>query len=187
LVATNLHVLKRAARGYIKLVGKSASYQIEKVVGVDMQHDLCALRVGASAPALPLALNHEGMARAGDEVYVAGNPSGLEGSFSRGIVSAVRPEVGLIQVDASISRGSSGGPVVNTRGQVVAVATSSAVNGQNLNFAVAASDLESLLKWRMPVDVAAALAVNDRENEVEWGGEERQNDGLGRLCCIQSL
>ncbi len=169
LVATNLHALKRASRCYIKLLGKSESYQVQEVFGIDIQHDLCVLKVAASASPLPLAVNRQDTVRAGDEVYVVGNPVGLEGSISKGIISAVRQELGLIQIDASISPGSSGGPVVNTNGHVVAVATSSIVNGQNINFAVNASNLQSLLKWHMPVDVAAALAVSDRENDRLYG------------------
>jgi hypothetical protein len=67
---------------------------------------------------------------------VAGNPEGLEASISIGIVSAVRKERGLVQIDAPISPGSSGGPVVNQRGEVIGVAESSLIEGQNLNFAV---------------------------------------------------
>ena len=83
----------------------------------------------------------------GDSVFVSGNPSGLQGSFSQGIVSGIR-QVGrcrLLQITAPISPGSSGGPVVNTNCGVVGVAVSQVANGQNLNFAVHVMDLRSFL------------------------------------------
>lgn len=79
----------------------------------------------------------------GDTVYVAGNPEGLEGTFSQGIISAVRGR--YIQITAPISHGSSGGPVLNQKGEVIGIAASSFNEGQNLNFAIGVSDLQLLL------------------------------------------
>ena len=81
----------------------------------------------------------------GDDIYVAGNPEGLEGTFSAGIVSGLRRREGLIQFDAPVSPGSSGGPVVDARGQVVGVTVASVTQGQNLNFAVSTQYLLPLL------------------------------------------
>ena len=83
----------------------------------------------------------------GESIVVIGNPYGLEGSVSNGIVSAVREISGygkIIQITASISPGSSGSPVVNMAGQVIGVATLQAAEGQNLNFAVPAERISQL-------------------------------------------
>src|SRR5690606_1995460 len=75
----------------------------------------------------------------GESIVVIGNPFGLEGSVSNGIVSAVREISGygrIIQITAPISPGSSGSPVVNMSGQVIGIATLQAAEGQSLNFAV---------------------------------------------------
>jgi hypothetical protein len=76
----------------------------------------------------------------GDSVYAIGNPRGFEGTFSTGNVSAYRkfgPLTGLrMQLTAPISPGSSGGPVLNSFGEVVGVAVSSLGDSQNINFAV---------------------------------------------------
>src|SRR5207248_11758035 len=85
--------------------------------------------------------------QAGESFVVIGNPYGLEGSVSNGIVSAVRQISGygkIIQITASISPGSSGSPVVNMLGQVIGVATLQAAEGQNLNFAVPAERISQL-------------------------------------------
>lgn len=76
----------------------------------------------------------------GSAVYVVGNPLGLKHTISQGIVAASRMEgmVRQLQITAPISSGSSGGPVFDYQGRVVGVITSSASDGQNLNFAVAA-------------------------------------------------
>lgn len=79
----------------------------------------------------------------GEPVYALGSPQGLEGTISSGIVSALRDVGGVryLQISAPISHGSSGGPVVNGRGQVVGIATASLESGQSLNFAVAIAEL----------------------------------------------
>lgn len=107
-VATNLHVLKRASQGYVKSLSDGISYKISSVVGFDLKHDICVLKL-SEAGGVPLPLSTDDVA-VGDDILVAGNPEGLEASFSKGIVSGIRSGSGLIQMDAAISPGSSGGP-----------------------------------------------------------------------------
>lgn len=146
IVATNVHVVEGAAGGYAKLVGKNTKYDIAGTVSVDNTRDLVLLSVtGASAP--PLAIGDSSQAAVGDPVYVVGNPRGLEGTFSQGIVSSVR-QVGsdtLLQITAPISPGSSGGPVLDAQGKVIGIAVATFRGGQNLNFAIPASYLAPLL------------------------------------------
>lgn len=165
LVVTNLHVFTRASQASIKVLTSGTTYQVIEVTGINMRRDLCVLRIDdASTPSL--TLNASAKPAVGDDVYVAGNPKGLEGSFSRGIVSGIRTDAGLIQMDAPISPGSSGGPVVNARAEVVGIAVSSIVGGQNLNFAVPVEYLASLkLNFRVPIVVAGAFSLKDREKD----------------------
>ncbi len=165
LVATNLHVFKRASQGYIKIVSSGQTHKIVEVVSLDVRRDICVIRV-ADATTRPLPLNASIKPAIGDEVYVLSNPKGLEGSVSKGIVSALRNDIGLIQIDAAISPGSSGGAVVDDRGEVIGLAVSSLISGQNLNFAIPSQFLNSLeSKFRVPVFVAGAFALNDRTKE----------------------
>src|SRR5262249_20798619 len=127
LIATNLHVLERASQGYIKTLKEGVTYKIDRIVEIDMVHDLCVCKAtGASARPLTLGSNRPGV---GDDVFVGGNPQGLEASVSKGIVSAVRRDEGLLQIDAAISPGSSGGPVVDSRAEVLGITVSSLVEG----------------------------------------------------------
>lgn len=146
VIASNFHVVEGASRGYAKLIGEKTKYDITGLVGVDTMHDLVLLNVtDAMSPSLPLADSRQ--AAVGDEVFAVGNPQGLEGTFSQGIVSSIRSVESetLLQITAPISPGSSGGPVLNSEGKVIGIAVATFNGGQNLNFAIPANYLASLL------------------------------------------
>ena len=136
-IATNLHVVEGAATGYAKLVGQKTKYDLEGITAVDAERDLVVLKISAPG-AHALSLGDSDSVQVGDSVYAVGNPQGLEGTFSQGIVSSIR-EVGedtLLQITAAISPGSSGGPVLNGKGEVIGVSVATFKGGQNLNFAI---------------------------------------------------
>jgi hypothetical protein len=83
----------------------------------------------------------------GDAVIVISNPEGLEATITNGLISAIRELRGasLFQISAPISAGSSGGPVFNDQGEVIAVVRSTLESGQNLNFAIPANEVARLL------------------------------------------
>lgn len=145
LIATNRHVVECGAKGVIKLNDQRPQYPITSIyVADDSAHDLALIKVdGAATKSLPLGKSQN--ITIGKTVYVAGNPRGLEGTFSSGIISSIRKDVGWVQFTAPISPGSSGGPVVNDSGEVIGVTTASITAGQNLNFAVEVSHLNDLI------------------------------------------
>lgn len=164
-VITNRHVIERSTRVEIHLLdGKK--FPVRGVLAVDGEGDLALLAVDVPrglAPPLPLVRSAP---QEGESIVVIGNPFGLEGSVSNGIVSAVREISGygkIIQITASISPGSSGSPVVNMAGQVIGVATLQAAEGQNLNFAVPAERI-SLLKIN-EVQTFSALSAETQKNK----------------------
>lgn len=161
IIATNFHVIEGAESGYAKVIGKQEKLNIEGTVGIDHVRDLVLLSVGKSTnPALPFG--DESTLAVGDEIYAVGNPQGLEGTFSRGIISGIR-QVGqnsLLQLTAPISPGSSGGPILDKEGKVVGVAVATFTNGQNLNFAIPVSYLTNLLS---NVGAITSLSLN-KEN-----------------------
>lgn len=116
LIATNLHVVKGALRGYAKITNESTKYNFEGITAIDPSRDLVILKISAKR-AVPLKLGNSDVVEVGEPVYAVGNPQGLEGTFSQGIISGIR-EMGserILQITAPISPGSSGGPVLNSK------------------------------------------------------------------------
>lgn len=153
LIATNYHVIAGTASGTAKLVGKYTTYKIEGWTATDEDNDLALLKVSAY-DIKPLMLGNSDAVKIGDTVYVAGNPKGLEGTFSDGIISSRRDKYTKerFQMTAPISPGSSGGPVLNSKGEVigVSVAAHRDLDAQNLNFAIPSNYLKTLLTLSKP-------------------------------------
>ncbi len=145
-IITNRHVIERSTRVQVHLVD-GRKFPVKGVLAVDGEADLALLQVDVPKElAVPLPIVRA-VPQEGESIVVIGNPYGLEGSVSNGIVSAVREIAGygkIIQITASISPGSSGSPVVNMGGQVIGIATLQAAEGQNLNFAVPAERISQL-------------------------------------------
>lgn len=178
-IASNLHVVEGAARGYAKLVGEKPKYDIEGITAVDPERDLVMLRI-SGGPFEPLPLGNSDAVQVGDSVYAVGNPRGLEGTFSQGIVSSIR-QVGsdrLLQVTAPISPGSSGGPVLNGKGDVIGVSVATFRGGQNLNFAIPSNYLKTLLAKTEPVKPLAQAKATKTPKSIlaELGG--RSTEGV---------
>lgn len=137
-IVTNRHVIEKSSRVEVHLMdGKK--FVVKGVLAVDGEGDLAMLQVDVpKAQAIPLPIVRS-VPQEGESIVVVGNPFGLEGSVSNGIVSAVREISGygkIIQITAPISPGSSGSPVVNMFGQVIGIASLQAAEGQSLNFAI---------------------------------------------------
>src|SRR5947207_4199282 len=139
-IITNRHVIERSSRVEVHLLdGKK--FPVRGVLAIDGEGDLALLLVDIPAQLVRRLPILNSVPQEGESIVVIGNPFGLEGSVSNGIVSAVREIAGygkIIQITAPISPGSSGSPVVNMMGQVIGVATLQAAEGQSLNFAVPA-------------------------------------------------
>ena len=145
LVATCYHVIKGSSRVSVRIVGHKEVYEVEKVLATDKQNDLALLKM-VEVKARPLLAGDDQRVAVGDDVYVIGNPEGLEGTLSQGIISGIRRirNQRYIQITAPLSHGSSGGPVLNQRGRVIGIAVRTIASGQNLNFAIPNSSLITL-------------------------------------------
>ena len=165
-IVTNYHVIDNMSIGGVKLVGKEDLYPIEAILVVEENRDLAIIKVvGIDVPAL--SLGDSDTVQIGDKVYVAGNPQGLEGSFSDGIISAIRGGSAdkFFQMTAPISQGSSGGPVVNEKGEVIGVSFATLHDGQNLNFAIPVNYLKPMVK--MPI--ARPIVKHDAPSKIPVG------------------
>ena len=148
-IATNYHVIEGAAPTHFRLVGKEAAYWVDRVAARDPSHDLALLKV-SDVNVSELSLGNSDKVQIGEEIYAVGNPRGWEGTVSDGIVSGIRGEGNnkWIQITAPISPGNSGGPVLNSKGEVIGI-VSRGYQGdyaQNLNFAVPSNYLRALLR-----------------------------------------
>ena len=128
-IVTNYHVVQGAKK--INVSFSNGASTKAGVVGVDPSSDLAVLKVDASSRALtPLQLGNSDDMRVGDPVVAIGNPFGLDRTVTAGIVSAIQRAITapngytidhVIQTDAAINHGNSGGPLLNRRGQVIGV------------------------------------------------------------------
>ncbi len=143
VILTNEHVVDRAEKISVIVPERSGRYTAESV-GVDKQTDLAVVRIAARAGEPPFTaapLGDSDALKVGEWVIAIGNPYGLEGTVSLGIVSAKGRDLAsenlindFIQTDAMIDRGSSGGPLVNLRGEVVGL--NSRGQGRGIGFTI---------------------------------------------------
>ncbi|TVR11355.1 MAG: PDZ domain-containing protein [Salinarimonadaceae bacterium] len=127
-VVTNSHVVGRASESEVEIVMDDGRTLPARIVGLDPRTDLAVLKVEAQE-AFPYVALADGRSRIGDWVVAIGNPFGLGGTVTAGIVSAEARDIGagpydeFLQIDAPINRGNSGGPTFNLTGEVVGVNT----------------------------------------------------------------
>jgi S1-C subfamily serine protease len=156
-VLTNFHVVEGANRGIEVMLSNKRRYTA-KVVGTDKVHDLALLQI--DAPNLqPVTLANSSELAVGQKVYAIGNPFGLSGTMTRGIISSIRsirgadgaPIEDAIQTDAAINPGNSGGPLLNSRGEVIGINTMIASNG---------ADQSSGIGFAIPINTAKAVLAD---------------------------
>jgi len=134
LILTNNHVINNAQRVEVKLSNKR-TYKAQ-VLAVDKGHDLALLKISNAPDLTPAVLADSQGLTVGQRVYAIGNPFGLQGTMTRGIISAIRsirgpeqnPIEDAIQTDAAVNPGNSGGPLLNSRGEVIGITTMIATN-----------------------------------------------------------
>lgn len=159
-IVTNVHVIEGCHSAFVFLNGQEKKYSVNGYVAIDKANDLIILKVTGLFGS-KLSLGSETLPEIGDKIYAIGNPKGFNGTFSEGIVSGVRDiqTNKVLQITAPISPGSSGGPVLNSNGQVVGIAFASFSEGQNLNFAIPVKYLSALmLKSTVPTSLTMVKA-----------------------------
>jgi len=179
LILTNRHVVSSGDKQFQVIANDGAKVQ-GKVVYVDKKLDFALVKTENLKNTKPLPICYAKYPSPGQSVVALGSPLGLAGTVTRGIVSAIRYPSGellediapnyvtLIQTDASISPGNSGGPLVNSKGEVIGVNTFNIPGGgnaQNLNFAVSIVDILNELDVDKPGKTNFA---NDCGNNQGW-------------------
>ncbi len=164
IIATNFHVIEGATQASCYLNNSTTKYKIEGYLAADKSVDLILLQVSTlNKPAILFA---DESVSPGQALYVIGSPKGLPATISDGIVSGMRDFEGykLIQMTAPISPGSSGGPVLNSKGQLIGISVSQLSEGQNLNFAIPKSYLQVLLEFKKEYPIAISTLYNRQNN-----------------------
>lgn len=135
-LVTNFHCVAGADKVEFKIAGNEKVYKGAKVVKASDDYDLAIIKTKQDFPFVKI--DSLGKEKVGSKIYVIGNPRGLEGTISDGILSGKRDNDGTeyLQITAPINPGNSGGPVLNSKGEVIGVATFTFRNSQNLNFAM---------------------------------------------------
>jgi len=179
-IVTNRHVLEGAYRAEIHS-STGAIFPVRGVLAVDAEGDIAVLKIDSPSTYIrPLPLDRTSP-QEGESVVVIGNPLGLEGSVTNGIVSAVRdiPTFGrIIQITAPISSGSSGSPVVNMHGQVIGIATLQITGGQSVNFAIP-SERITQLAISAPMSLSELVVASGRNKRAK--AVQYFRDGLSFL------
>jgi S1-C subfamily serine protease len=178
-ILTNYHVIANARQIEVTLDDKH-KYKA-KLLGSDQAHDLALLQV--QAPDLvPAVLSDSRGLIVGQKVYAIGDPFGLNGTMTTGIISSIRsvrgPQGALIenaiQTDAAINPGNSGGPLLNSRGEVIGITSMIASNGADQNSGVG---------FAIPIDTAKAVL----EDFAKYGHVRRPSLGIVPLAIGQDL
>ena len=176
LIATNLHVVAGAKDIKVHTLD-GAEYAVVQVAAIDMDRDLAVIQIQPTKPMTALALGDSDRVAAGDPVVAIGNPMGvLDYTVSDGLISSVRvlsEHLTVLQISAPISQGSSGGPLFNSYGEVIGVATAILTQGQNLNFGVPTNYLKPILARPAPMSLdefAQKTTATDEGDDGEQAG-----------------
>ena len=151
VVITNNHVIQGAEEVFVRVNGEK-DYKA-KILGADPGMDLAVLQIESDEKFKPVNFGDSDKARIGDWVIAIGNPFGLGGTVTAGIISARNRSIGLsryedfIQTDASINQGNSGGPLFNMNGDVIGI--NAAILGQSgsigIGFAIPSNSAERVI------------------------------------------
>ncbi len=138
IIVTNFHVIKDTQGLGVKFAQDKELITNLSVIKTDAVRDIALLKIATPINVAPLAMGDSDQITVGERVVAIGNPKGLSNTVSDGLVSAVRDTDGMkqIQISVPISPGSSGGALINMRGEVIGITTSGYDQAQNLNFAI---------------------------------------------------
>ena len=173
-ILTNYHVIANARN--IEVQTHDKHRYAAQVIGRDKYHDLALLQI--NAPGLvPAVLASSRDLQVGQQVYAIGNPFGLSGTMTEGIISAIRsvkgpedaPIENAIQTDAAINPGNSGGPLLNSHGEVIGINSMIAQNGAEQNAGIG---------FAIPIDTAKAVLGDFQK----YGHARRPTLGVSTLA-----
>lgn len=183
-LVTNVHVLAGAQKAYAIFPNDNTRYEITHTTHIDEGRDICIAQLKTSKRLVPIKLA-EKLPSKGENIIGLGSPLGLSFTATRGIVSAIREGAELardlgddsmrgtwLQVDVALSPGNSGGPLINSKGEVVAMSTRASQGvAQNLNFGISVKDIRQAIndsKSNSRTDLASGVGKIE-DHDVSGG------------------
>ena len=172
-IVTNLHVIARPGPIFAKLSDDETIWMVEGVTAYDMENDLVILKIAGEGVAL--SLGDSDAARNGETVYAIGYPGGGEFTLTEGTIRSSRYKDKWLQTTADISKGNSGGPMLNGRGEVIGIST--AVD-ETYSYAVPSDALKALLSGSTEVEPLVKWYKQKRIRAYGYHqrGEDKYND-----------
>jgi tetratricopeptide (TPR) repeat protein len=168
-IVTNYHVLAGCDR--LEILHNKETVPYVDIIGIDVEKDILILKIKAKKfPSVKIGDSKS--LKIGQRVYALGSPLGFENTISEGIISGLRSyeefEKNFIQITASISSGSSGGAVIDDRGELIGISTLTATKGQNLNFAI-------------PIDEVLTVKISSYSKNDTYKNFEFFNGGIDEV------
>lgn len=166
VVVTNYHLIEGQSSIEIKLQN-GEKYDVKYIIGYNESLDIAILSIPAETASLPISYYSP---KVGEDVYAIGSPFGLTDTLTNGIVSRVpnaSDNVKYIQTNAAISSGNSGGPLINSYGEVIGINAFTLESGQNLNFAVDINQIY-MVDTSVPVTVKEYYDKYIEDNFIEY-------------------
>src|SRR5262249_3542415 len=147
-IATNLHVIQKLRSGGVQLAS-GEKFDSFWVLGFDERKDIAIIKI-AGFDLASVNLGNSNTIQVGEHVLTIGSPLGLQGSVTAGVLSSMRDDpfgggFKMIQTDASVNPGNSGGPLVNQRAEVVGIIRYKIGGTENLNFAIPVNYLRGMM------------------------------------------
>ena len=153
IILTSSHVVDNSS--YIEVTtSKGETYKAELIKSDIEKGDLALLKITPKNPLPTIKLGDSSLIKVGQKVLAIGNPFGFNGTLTTGIVSRIDYERNKIQTDAAINPGSSGGPILNAKGEVIGISQSIFNHDNNksnigIGFAIPANEVKKLIKSYM--------------------------------------
>lgn len=173
IVVTNYHVISEAF-SINCFINNSQEYTVDYILNYNILKDIAILKLKNAANLPVVKLGNSDNVELGEDVVAIGNPLEFQNTVTTGIISGIRNMFGIdyLQTSASISSGSSGGPLFNVYGDVIGITSMTILNSQNINFAVPINSVKKLFAsaCAIPID-----SLNYYENSAE---EFEPNDNL---------
>ena len=151
IIVTNSHVVSNVDKIEVQFKDNKKSYPA-KLLGRDKLSDIALLKIDVKFNLTPLKLGDSSKLQVGQWVAAFGNPHGYSHTVTKGIISGVKREIDdlnlfpLLQTDASINRGNSGGPLVNLKGEVIGVNNAIDAGAQGISFAIPIDNVKNILQ-----------------------------------------